>query len=74
MWTPFFLSVLSFVQVAGEESTQGPRKRFEAVLELASKESDLDRAGLILSSLLADERTFRSALASSIDLDDRSPQ
>ena len=60
------------LQVAGEGTAQGARKRFEAVLELASKESDLDRAGLILSSVLADERTFRSALATSIDLDDRS--
>ena len=72
MWVPISLTVLSLMQAASAATPQVSQKRFDEVLERASKEPDLDRAALILSSLLADESTFRSALTTSLDLDDRS--
>jgi len=72
MWTPFFISVLAFMQALGERTPPGPPKRVEAVFERASKESDVEGAGLILSSLLADETTMRAAFSTSVVLDERS--
>jgi len=72
MWTPFFFSVLSFMQAAGEGSRQGPGDSLEAVFERASKESNLDGAGSVLSSLVSDESRLRSAFSKSVVLDERS--
>lgn len=59
-------------QFAGDGSARGLREPPEKVVERASKEADLERAGLILSSLLIDEANIRSALAATTALDDRS--
>jgi hypothetical protein len=72
MWTPCFLTVFALMQAVGEGPPQGPRDGLEAVLERASKESVLNRAGSILWSYLADEAAIRSALLSSLVMDERS--
>jgi hypothetical protein len=64
--------VLLVAQVAGGHSGGSSRDLARIVLERASKEANLDQAGLVLSSLLADEATIRSAFAAAGALDDRS--
>ena len=71
MWMTVFLSGLSFIQAPGERTPQGPTDRVEAVFARAARESDIDEAGLILSSLLSDEATIRSAFSTSAILDER---
>ena len=72
MISPSLLSILLLTQFSGEKTLQGPRNRLEAVFERASKESDVDGAGLILSSVLSDEPTIRSAFSTSVVLSERS--
>lgn len=72
MWMPFLIYVLVVGQVVGEDATKRPRGGLETVFARASKEPDLDGAGLILSSLLSDELTLRSAFLTPLALDDRS--
>ena len=72
MWMTVFLSVLSFTQAPGESTPQVPPDSVEAVLACAAREPDVDEAGLILSSLLFDEATMRSAFSTSAILDERS--
>jgi hypothetical protein len=60
------------MQAVGEGTAQGPRDRSTAVIDRASKEPDLDGAGLILSSLLSDESALRSAFSTPAALDERS--
>jgi hypothetical protein len=72
MWTLFYLSVLSFVQASDDRRPQDSSERLSAVLERASKEPDLDGAGLVLSSLLSDEPTIRSVFLTSVVPDERS--
>jgi hypothetical protein len=65
-------SVLSITQVAGDRPAEVRHDALEAVFERASKQPDLDGAGLVLSSLLSDDRTFHSALLKSMPNDERS--
>jgi hypothetical protein len=50
MCLPCFIIVFSFMLAVGAGPPQGPRDGLEAVLERASKQSDLNRAGSILWS------------------------
>ena len=70
MCTSFFATVLSFMQAVGDGTAQHPRDNLAAVLECASKESNLDRAASILWSYLPDESAVRSAFLTSEALDD----
>jgi hypothetical protein len=72
MWMPFFLSLLTFIQAAAEGTPRSPREGVEAVFERASKESDLDGAGMILASMLSDEAMMRSAFSTSVVLSESS--
>lgn len=72
MWTPLFISMMSIVQASDDGAPQSPRGGLAAAFERASKEPDLDAAGLILSKALSDESVLRSAYAASKDLDQRS--
>ena len=72
MCTSFFVTVLSFMQAVGDGTAQRPRDNVQAVLELASKESDLVRASSIIWSNLSDESAIRAALLTSVDPDERS--
>lgn len=72
MWTPLLLSFLSAMQGVGEGTAQGSRESLEAVLARASRQSDLDGAGLVLASLLSDGATLRAAFLTPAALDERS--
>ena len=50
-------SALLVTLASDEKTPQRPRESLEAVFERASKESDLDGAGVVLAGLLSDERT-----------------
>lgn len=72
MGTPFLLGVLSILQGDGVAPPQDPRIRAQAVLGRASKESDIDGAALVLSSLLSDGAALQVALSAPAALDERS--
>jgi hypothetical protein len=65
-------STLVISQAGGEQKARAPIDRVAGILERASRESDLDGAGLVLSSLLSDESKLRSAYLIPIRLDERS--
>jgi hypothetical protein len=66
------VSVLLVAQVPSEKTSKGARDTLEKVFERASKESDVDGAGLVLSSILSDESKVRSAFSTAVALDERS--
>ena len=57
MALPVLFALLLAAQVSGERSDH--RRSVEAVLDRASKERDLDGAGVVLSALLSDESRLR---------------
>jgi hypothetical protein len=72
MCTPLFLYLLALAQIKEEAFRASAPDGLEAIFERASKERDFDGAVLVLSSLLSDESTLRSAFFKSSDLDERS--
>lgn len=60
-----------FMQVPGEQPTQAPAEALRSALMRVAKEPDLDEAASILSPLLSDESTLRSAYLKSEILDER---
>ena len=67
MALPVLLRSWSAAQVSGERSDH--RRSVEAVLDRASKERDLDGAGVALSALLSDESRLRRLSPMSAALD-----
>jgi hypothetical protein len=65
-------STLVISQAGGEQEARASIDRVAGILERASRESDLDGAGLVLSSLLSDESMLRSAYLTPVGLDERS--
>jgi hypothetical protein len=67
----FIANMLVAMQFVGAGSPQSPPDRLKVALDRASKESDLDEAGLILSSVFSDESILRSAYLTTTPLDER---
>jgi hypothetical protein len=66
-----FIFTLIVSQVTNEKVAPSAQESLESVFERASREPNLDGAGLILSSLLSDESRIRSALLTSTVMDER---
>ncbi len=62
----------TLVEASAVSAPQSTRGTPDAVFEAAAKEPDIEGAGLVLSSLLSDESTIRSAFLSSVVPDERS--
>jgi hypothetical protein len=69
---PLMFAISMPLPVAACRAARPPRRDLQAIIERAAKEPDLDGAGLVLSSLLADHSQVRLVFSAPIVMDERS--